>query len=53
MPNTRQDRAKVAGKQDHEVAYESKKTGASKGEVKEAVKSAGNSRKMVEAKLAK
>jgi len=48
-----QDRAKVAGGQDHEVRYESKKTGASKDEVKAAVKSAGNSRKKVEAKLSK
>ena len=46
-----QDRAKVAGGQDHEVRYESKKTGASKDEVKSAVKSAGNSRTKVEAKL--
>lgn len=53
MPNTKQDRAKVAGKQDHEVAYEAEKTGASKAEVKDAVKSAGNSRKKVEEKLGK
>ncbi|HEV2517161.1 MAG TPA: DUF3606 domain-containing protein [Devosia sp.] len=46
-----QDRAKVAGGQDHEVRYESGKTGATKDEVKAAVKSAGNSRKKVEAKL--
>ena len=46
-----QDRAKVAGGQDYEVAYESKKTGASEGAVKEAVKSVGNSRKKVETKL--
>jgi len=52
MPNTKQDRAKVAGGQDHEVRYEADKTGASKGEVKEAVKSAGNSREAVEKKLA-
>ena len=48
-----QDRAKVAGGQDHEVRYESTKTGASKDEVKGAVKSAGNSRKKVEAQLGK
>jgi hypothetical protein len=48
-----QDRAKVAGGQDHEVKYEAKKTGASKAEVKDAVKSAGNSRKKVEEKLSK
>ena len=41
----------VASGQDHEVRYESKKTGASKDEVKSAVKSAGNSRTKVEAKL--
>ena len=46
-----QDRAMVASGQDHEVRYESKKTGASKDEVKSAVKSAGNSRTKVEAKL--
>lgn len=48
-----QDRAKVAGGQKHEVAYESKKTGASPTEVREAVKSAGNSRKAVEKQLGK
>ncbi len=48
-----QDRAKVAGGQDHEVRYESKKTGASKSDVKDAVKAAGNSRKKVEAELRK
>jgi hypothetical protein len=46
-----QDRAKVAGGQDHEVKYEAGKTGASKGEVKQAVKSVGNSRTKVEEKL--
>ncbi|WP_430252057.1 DUF3606 domain-containing protein [Neorhizobium sp. DAR64860/K0K1] len=46
-----QDRAKVAGGQDHEVRYEAKKEGASKGEVKDAVKKVGNSRKKVEADL--
>lgn len=51
MPNTKQDRPKVAGKQDHEVDYEAKKTGASKSQVKDAVKSEGNSRKAVEKKL--
>jgi hypothetical protein len=45
-----QDRAKVAGGQKHEVAYEAK-TGSSQGEVKQAVKTAGNSRKMVESEL--
>ncbi|WP_031248727.1 DUF3606 domain-containing protein [Mesorhizobium sp. LNHC229A00] len=48
-----QDRAKVAGGQGHEVKYEASKTGASKVEVKSAVKSAGNSRKKVEDKLKK
>lgn len=52
MPNTKQDRSKVAGGQDHEVAYEAQKTGASKDDVKNAVKSEGNSRKAVENKLA-
>ena len=48
-----QDRARVAGAQHHEVRYEAKKTGKSKAAVKEAVKSAGNSRKKVEQKLGK
>ena len=48
-----QDRAKVAGGQDHGVRYEAAKTGASKAEVKSAVKSVGNSRKKVEDKLDK
>ena len=48
-----QDRSKVASGQDHEVKYEAGKTGASKAEVKSAVKSAGNSRKQVEGKLGK
>ena len=51
MPNSKQDRAKVAGGQDHEVKYEASKTGASKSEVKNAVKSVGNSRVRVEKKL--
>lgn len=56
MPSTStrgrsQDRAKVAGGQDHEVRYEASKTGASKDAVKSAVKSAGNSRDKVEDKL--
>ena len=48
-----QDRAKVAGRQDHEVKYEAGKTGASKAEVKSTVKSVGNSRRKVEEKLDK
>ena len=51
MPNSKQDRAKVAGGQDHEAKYEANKTGASKNEVKDAVKEVGNSRKAVEKKL--
>lgn len=46
-----QDRAKVASGQDHEVRYEAKKEGVSKDAVKKAVKTAGNSRKKVEAQL--
>lgn len=45
-----QDRAKVAGGQEHEVRYVSEKTGKSKNQVKAAVKSAGNSRDAVENK---
>ncbi|NGP16509.1 DUF3606 domain-containing protein [Devosia aurantiaca] len=51
MSNSKQDRVKVAGGQDHEVKYEAGKTGASKAEVKEAVKAVGNSRDAVEKKL--
>jgi len=46
-----QDRAKVAGGQDHEVKYEAKKEGVSKDSVKKAVRSAGNARKKVEAEI--
>jgi Protein of unknown function (DUF3606) len=57
MPETKrgraQDRAKVAGGQKHEVAYEAGKTGALPGEVRQAVNTAGNSRKKVEAELGK
>jgi hypothetical protein len=48
-----QDRSKVAGEQDYEVNYESRKTGTSRASVKRAVKSAGNSRKTVEKRLKK
>lgn len=48
-----QDRARVAGGQQHEVRYESKKTGKPKAAVKAAVKSEGNSRKKVEKVLGK
>jgi hypothetical protein len=58
MPSTTtrgraQDRAKVAGQQDHEVGYEAKKTGASREDVRAAVKTAGNSRTKVEKQLGK
>jgi len=46
-----QDRQKVAGGQDYEVNYEARKEGVSTKKVKQAVKSAGNSRKSVERKL--
>ncbi|MBY5325251.1 DUF3606 domain-containing protein [Rhizobium leguminosarum] len=46
-----QDRARVAGGQDHEVKYVAKKEGVSKDAVKKVVKSAGNSRKKVEAEI--
>lgn len=38
MSNTKQDRAKVAGGQDHEVRHEADKTGASKDEVTISIK---------------
>jgi len=47
----KQDRRRVAGSQDYEVRYESKKTGKSKKRVKQAVKRAGNSRRKVEREL--
>ena len=47
----KQDRARVAGGQDHEVSYESEKTGASKDKIKETVKEVGNSRRKVEERL--
>ena len=46
-----QDRAKVAGGQRHETAYEAEKTGSSAGEVREAVKKVGNARTKVESAL--
>jgi hypothetical protein len=48
-----QDRSKVAGGQDYEVSYEKNKLNVSGKEVKDAVKSEGNSRKKVEKKLKK
>ena len=48
-----QDRARVAGGQKHEVTYEAKKTGKPAAAVKQAVKSAGNSRKKVEKTLSR
>jgi uncharacterized protein DUF3606 len=47
----KQDRARVAGKQDYEVRYEAKKTGKSTTKVKRAAKKAGPSRKKVERAL--
>ena len=47
----KQDRARVAGKQDYEVRYKSKKTGKSATAVKKAVKKVGNVRKSVEKRL--
>ena len=48
-----QDRSKVAGGQDYEVQYEKEKTGASKEQIKKAIKTEGNQRKKVEEKLKK
>lgn len=47
----KQDRARVAGGQKYEVAYEAKKSGQSASAVKKAVKKVGNSRKRVEKRL--
>lgn len=49
----KQDRAQVAGGQEHEVRYEAGKTGASAADVKRAVKTQGNSRSKVERALRK
>ncbi len=46
-----QDRARVAGGQDHEVRYEANKEQVSKDDVKSAIKSVGNSRDKVEDEL--
>lgn len=57
VPSTKrgraQDRARVAGGQDHEVCHEAKKEGVSKDAVKGAVKDVGNSRTKVEGDLEK
>jgi hypothetical protein len=47
----KQDRARVAGGQNHEVRYEAKKTSRSAAAVKKAVKKVGNSRKQIENRL--
>ena len=47
----KQDRPRVAGQQNYEVRYESKKTGRSAAAVKKAVKKVGSSRKRVEKRL--
>ena len=47
----KQDRARVAGGQDYEVRYKSKKTRKSASAVKKAVKKVGSSRKKVEKAL--
>ena len=46
-----QDRARVAGGQDHEVRYEANKEHVSKDDMRSAIKSAGNSRDKVEDEL--
>ena len=46
-----QDRAKVAGGQKHETAYEAAKTGTSSSEVRRVVMRVGNSRAKVEGEL--
>ena len=46
-----QDRSKVAGGQNYELNYEKDKLNVSGKEVKDAVKTVGNSRRKVEEKL--
>jgi hypothetical protein len=48
-----QDRARVAGGQNYEVGYASKKSGKSRAAVKKAVKKVGSSRKQVERALSR
>jgi len=48
-----QDRSKVAGGQDYELEYEKEKTGASKEQIKKAIKSQGNQRTKIEKTLKK
>ncbi len=48
-----QDRSKVAAGQDYEVNYEKNKLNVSGKEIKNAVKTEGNSRKKIEQKLKK
>jgi hypothetical protein len=48
-----QDRARIAGGQDHELRYEGNKEGVTKDAVRGAVKDVGNSRAKVEADLEK
>ena len=47
----KQDRSRVAGGQNYEVNYESKKTGRSASAVKKTVKKVGNTGKRVEKRL--
>ena len=48
----KQDRARVAGRQNYEVGYE-KKSGKSRSAVKKVVKKVGNSRRRVEKALSR
>lgn len=48
-----QDRARVAGGQEHEVRYEADKTHASTAAVKQTIRDVGNGRKRVEDRLGK
>lgn len=48
-----QDRARVNKNQEHEVAYEAEKTGASPDRVRKAADAAGPMRKEIEKKLGK
>jgi hypothetical protein len=49
----KQDRALVAGRQNHEVGYAAKKAGKSRGTVRKAVKKVGSSRKKIERALSR
>jgi len=53
VADAKRDRARVAGGQDYEVRYESRKTGRAKAAVKKPVKKVAVGRKRVERRLSR